>query len=566
MSVAQVDLTRLEVFRNYLAGAAEEDWQAFRRSAYSLNIKERGDCSAAVFTWDGQMIALPKASVPLHQGSMEGLVEEILRRFPAETIEPGDMFITNDPYAGGSTHSMDYCVAAPFFSAGGELLAFVANVGHHADVGGRVAGSWAVDNQSIFEEGVLIPPVRICRQGAIQQDVLEIIRRNSRMPFDRAGDVRAHVAGNLVGLRRLREVVERLGASDFRAYAAALIDYSERRMRALLRDLPDGEWTAEDSFDGDGVGSEPLRLCLRMKKRGDELVLDWSDVPPQMKSGRNIPYLALTATCFSVLRSLLDPGLHMNAGINRVVKYVAVPGTCLHPLFPAAVSDRATPCQVLADMTADCVGQMMPDRAIAAMGAFQGWGFEGIDPRTGQSYANYETIAGGLGATTFSDGIDAVRGWPAGSMNPPIEAFEQDVPVVVRRYELLQDSGGPGTFRGGLAIRRDLEIRGEETQVTSYAMRQVVPPPGVAGGRPGQLARFVLNPETPEERVLPVAFTRLPLRYGDVISCETPGGGGYGDPRWRDIERVRRDLEEGRISPEQAREAYELDLRCLPRR
>jgi len=558
VSIAQVDLTRLEVFRNYLDGAAEEDWQAFRRTAYSLNIKERGDCSAAAFTWDGQMIALPKASVPLHQGSMEGLVEEILRRYPVDTIEPGDMFITNDPYAGGGTHTMDYCVAAPFFSQDGEVLAFVANVGHHADVGGRVAGSWAVDNQSIFEEGLLVPPVRICVRGALVNDVLEIICRNSRMPFDRAGDVRAHVAGNLVGLRRLREIVDHVGVHDFKRYSGALIEYSERRMRTLLEELPDGEWETVDYLDGDGVGSDPLRLRLVMTKRGRELVLDWSDVPRQMKSGRNIPYLALTATCFSVIRSLLDPGLHMNAGINRVVRYVTVPGTCVHPTFPSAVSDRATPCQVLADMTAHCVGQMMPNRAIAAMGSFQGWGFEGVDPRSHRFYANYETIAGGLGATTFSDGINAVRGWPAGSMNPPIEALEQDVPVIVRRYELLQDSGGPGTFRGGMGIRRDLEIRGADTQVTSYAMRQVVAPPGISGGRRGRLARFILNPNTPRERVLPVAFTRLPVALGDVISCETPGGGGYGDPRRRDRAHMLRDVIEERVSREAARREYGL--------
>ncbi|MBI4279776.1 MAG: hydantoinase B/oxoprolinase family protein [Armatimonadetes bacterium] len=559
-----IDPTRLEVFRNYLAGVAEETWSAIKRCAYSLNIKERGDCSAAVFDQHGEMIALPNAGVPLHQGSMEGLVEEIVRRYPEETIQPGDIFITNDPYSGGATHTPDYCCVAPLFGDHGRIVAYVANVGHHADVGGRVACSQAADNESIFEEGVLIPPVRLCHAGEMIPEVFEIICHNSREPQDRRGDVAAHIASIRAGLRRLGQILESMGTERFLAYSAALLDYSERRMRSLLAALPDGRWEAEDYLDGDGVGSGPLRFGLVMIKEGGTLTLDWSDVPPQMKSSRNIPLKALRATCFAVIRSLLDPGMHLNGGVNRVVTYVAPPGSAVNPVHPAAVAERATPCQVLADITATCIGQMIPERAIAAMGAFQGWAFTGIDPRTGKTYANYESIAGGLGATTFSDGIDAVRGWPAGSMNPPIEAFEQDLPVIVRRYELRQDSGGAGRFRGGLGMRRDLEIRGHETRVVAYAMRQVVAPPGVHGGMPAPKARFVLNPGTPKEKALPVVFTNLPVDCGDVISCETPGGGGLGDPRQRPRELVERDLASGLIASESARRDYGYDPAATP--
>lgn len=552
LSEVVIDPTRLEVVRNYLSGVAEETWLSFKRCAYSINIKERGDCSAALFDYKGEILALPNAGVPLHQGSMEGLVEEILKRYPVETIQPGDIFITNDPYSGGATHTPDYCCVAPVFSADGQIVAYVANVGHHADVGGRVACSQAVDNESIFEEGVLIPPVRICEKGEVVQEVLEIICHNSREPEDRRGDVGAHIASIRTGVKRLQDIVTTMGTEDFLAYSSALLDYSARRMRTLLEALPDGRWEAEDFLDGDGVGSGPIRLRLVLTKLGKTLSLDWNDVPPQMKSARNIPLKALRSTCFTVIRSMLDPGMHLNGGIGRIVTFITWPGSYVHPMHPAAVADRATPCQVIADITANCIGQMIKEPSIAATGSFEGWAFTGTDPRIDRTYSNYETIAGGLGATTFSDGMDAVRGWPTGSMNPPIEAFEQDLPVIVRRYELRQDSGGPGRFRGGLGMRRDLEIRGHDTRVIAYTMRMVIAPPGMKGGMPGRKGRFVLNPGTPTEEVLPVVFTNHPVSYGDVLSCETPGGGGLGDPRERPRELIERDLANGLISSESA--------------
>jgi N-methylhydantoinase B len=555
-TAVMIDSTRLEVFRNYLMGVTEETWFSLKRCAYSLNIKERGDCSAALFDQHGEMLVVPNAGVPLHQGSMEGLVEEVLKRYPEDMIRPGDVFITNDPYSGGATHTNDYCCVAPVFSDDGRIVAYLANVGHHADVGGRVACTQAPDNESIWEEGIRVPPVRLLHEGSMVDEVFEIICHNSREAQDRRGDIAAHVASIRFGLRRLGEIVESMGGEEFMAYAGALLDYSERRTKSLLAELPDGHWEAQDRLDGDGAGSEPMLLRLLLTKTGDALTLDWTDNPDQVPSGRNIPLKALRATCFAVIRSLLDPGMHLNAGVDRVVTFVTRPGSYVDAVYPAAVSERATPCQVIADITCNCIGQMIPERALGAMGAFQGWALTGTDPRTGQPYANYETIAGGLGGTTFSDGMDAVRGWPAGSMNPPIEALEQDMPVIVRRYEFLKDSAGPGYFRGGFGLRRDLEIRSDDTRVIAYSMRQVIAPPGIQGGMPGRKARFVLNPETPDEKILPVVFTNLPVSWGDVISCETPGGGGLGDPRERPRERIESDVAAGHVSPESAERDY----------
>lgn len=544
---ASVDPIRLEVLRHNLAGVAEEIWATVKRAAYSLTIKERGDCSSAIFNQHGEMLALPLSAVPLHQGSLEGIVREILKLHAPESMKRGDMFLTNDPYHGG-THTPDLCLAAPVFDASGKLAGFVANLGHHADVGGRVACSVAADNESIFEEGLLIPPIRLCRAGRIVEEVIDIICRNSRTPSQRNGDVRAQIMANQVGIRRMEHILLGLSASEWRAYTTALLASSERRIRDLLRSLPNGSWSAEDYLDGDGAGGPPLRMKLVLSKQGDALVFDWTDTPPQFRSGRNVPLNSLTSTCFAVLRGLLDPGLTVDGGVQRAVTFVAPPGRFINPQHPSAVGDRATPCQVLADMVAACIGQMVPERAMAGNGCFQAWAFEGIDPKTGELFANYESVAGGLGATKFSDGMDAVRGWPLGSMNPPVEALEQDIPVIVRRYELAADSGGAGEFRGGLGMRRDIQILGLDVRLSSYAMRQVVPPSGTQGGRAGSKGRFILNPGTADEKQLPVVISNMPIPTGAILRCETPGGGGLGFASKRDPQRLERDLKEGRFT------------------
>ncbi|MEA2332628.1 MAG: N-methylhydantoinase [Thermoleophilaceae bacterium] len=551
----RVDLARLEVFRHYTIGTAEEAWQTLKRVAYSMNIKERGDCSSAIFTATGDMLAIPFNGVPLHQGSLEALVKEVLVRYRPEELHPGDIFITNDPYTGG-THTPDYCVVAPVFGKSGRLLAFIANVGHHSDVGGRVGCSIASDARSIFEEGLLVPPVRLCREGEIVEEVLAIICHNSRMRHERSGDIRAQISANLIGMRRLSDLIEEWGEDDFELYSQALLDYGDLRMRGLLETLPDGEWEAVDYIDSDGVGSDPLRLHLRMSKSGGELVLDFSGVPDQIEGGRNVPYTTLRATCFCVVRGLLEPNIALNSGFHRAVRCIAPEGSLVNPRHPAAVGDRAPVAQVLADMVANCVSQLLPDRALAATGCFQAWAFEGHDPRYGRDYAAYESIAGGLGATARADGIDAVRGWPLGSMNAPIEAFEQDLPVVFREYSLVPDSGGAGTFQGGLGMRRDVEIRGHDVRMTTYTMRQVIPPPGLLGGDPGRVGKFILNPGTPEERELPSVVTSWPLEYGDIVSCRTPGGGGLGPAAGRDGELIAKDLVAGRVTRAFTEEHY----------
>ncbi len=554
MITRAADPTRLEVFRHYLTGAAEEVWQTIRRTAYSLTIRERGDCSGAIFDQGGEMLAIPTNGVPLHQGSLEALVREVLGRFPRDGIRPGDMFITNDPYAGG-THTPDYCLVAPVF-AGAEMVAFVANVGHHSDVGGPVACSIAASNRSIFEEGLLMPPTRLVAADRVLDDIFQIICRNSRMPRDREGDLHAQIGANRVGVRRLQELVAEWGVEEFKLHSRALQEYAGRSIQALLRALPDGLWTAEDALDGDGAGSGLVPMRLTVEKRGDRLTLDWSAMPDQLRGGRNVPLTTLRATCFCVIRGLLDPDLLLNSGFYEAVRFVTRQGSMVEPVHPAAVGDRATTCQVLADMVAACLSQMVPERGLAATGCFQAWAFEGYDPRLDRPFAVYESIAGGLGATASADGIDAVRGWPLGSMNAPLEAFERDVPVIFREYSLRPDSGGAGRYQGGLGMRRMIEVVGRDMLMTTYAMRQSAPPPGLNGGGAGATAVFVVNPGRPDERRLPPVVTNEPLQPGDLVLCLTPGGGGFGPPGQRAGERIAADLRLERIGEWFARDAY----------
>jgi N-methylhydantoinase B len=256
------------------------------------------------------------------------------------------------------------------------------------------------------------------------------------------------------------------------------------------------------------------------------------------------------------LRGLLEPTMQLNGGFYRAVRYLVNEASFVNPRHPAPVGDRATSAQVLADLVASCISQMDPSRGLAATGCFQAWAFEGFDPRTRKSFAIYESIAGGLGATASADGIDAVRGWPLGSMNAPLEAFEQDVPVIFREYALLPDSGGAGKFQGGLGMRRDIEITGDNLLMTTYTMRQVVPAPGLFGGEAGSPASFVVNPGTPDEKRVPAVVRNYPLQRGDIVSCRTPGGGGYGSPEERDPALVARDLALERITPAFAERFY----------
>jgi N-methylhydantoinase B len=519
------DPIKAEVMARYLIAASEEMAATLMRTAFSPNIKERADCSTAIFDVQGQVVALAQR-VPIHLGSMVGAIDAILKRYPLDQIKPGDMFVANDPYNGGGTHLPDINVIAPVFYKK-NIVAFVANIAHHADVGGMVPGSQASVCKSIFQEGLRIPPVRIMREGKLNSDVVDVILLNSRTPDERSGDLKAQFAANTVGIRSVLRLFERYGARETAQTIAAYLDFTERRFRAAISQLPRGQYSAEDYLDGN-IEGETCRIKLTLTIHRNRLDFDFTGSDLQLDSARNIPYRALLATVYTVAKCLLDPDVPANAGYYRTLNIIAPEGCVVNAVAPAAIGCRANSSTVLGDVIADTLSQAMPHKALAASGPHHVYVLAGINPRTGKYFVDYESLAGGMGARSNRNGIDGVRVHASGSSNLPVEALEHAYPLRVVRYALRDGSAGEGQFRGGMGVIRDYQVLADDIVVSLSSERQHVPARGMAGGGAGACGVFILNPGTPEERVLPSASGEVALPRGSILRIATPGGGGYG--------------------------------------
>ena len=544
MSHPIIDPIKAEVVARHLIATSEEMSATLMRTAFSPNIKERADCSTAIFDAQGQVVALAQR-VPVHLGSMVGVVEALRQRFSPSDMQPGDMFAANDPYHGGGSHLPDITVIAPVFMEG-EIIAYVANIAHHADVGGMVPGSEAAVCQSIFQEGLRMPLVRIMRADGVNRDVLDLILLNSRTPGERRGDLQAQFAANHVGMRGVTSLFERYGAAEAAAHIAAYLDFTERRFRAAIEQLPPGTYADADALDGDAEGST-VAIQLAMTVGDGRLHFDFAGSGPQLKTARNIPYRALLATIYTVAKSMLDPEAPANAGYYRTITVDIPPATVVGPAPPAAVGARSLSCGVLGDVIAGCLSQAIPERALARSGPHHLLVLSGTDPRSNAYFVNYETVAGGMGARPYVDGMDGVRVHASGASNLPVEALEHAYPLRIERYALWDNSAGAGQFRGGMGVVRDYRILGPDIQVSLSSERQHVPARGERGGMPGAPGAFVLNPDQPDERRLPSAAADVPLPSGSVLSIRTPAGGGYGPVEKRDPERVERDVKEARV-------------------
>jgi N-methylhydantoinase B len=545
-----VDPIQAEVVARFLLATAEEMGATLTRTAFSPNIKERADCSTAIFDRAGQVIALAQR-VPIHLGSMVGAVDEILKRFPESEIRPGDMFIANDPYNGGGTHLPDINVIAPVF-IGKRIAAYVANIAHHADVGGMVPGSEAAVCQSIYQEGIRIPPVRIMQAGKLNRDVFDMILLNSRTPDERVGDLNAQFAANTVGMRSVTGLFDRYGAREAEATIAAYLDFTEKRFRAAIEKMPAGRYEAEDFLDGNDEESvAKIRLLLTVGR--GKLKFDFAGSDRQLLCARNIPYRALLATVYTVAKALLDPEVPANAGYYRTLDITAPPGSVVGPVPPAAIGCRSISASVLGDVIAAALSQALPHKALAGSGPHHLYVLSGTDPRTGRYFVNYETLAGGMGARPNRDGVDGVRVHASGSSNLPVEALEHAYPFRVERYALWESSGGAGRYRGGMGVVRDYRVLADDIVVSLSSERQHVAAPGANGGRRGVLGAFILDPGTPGERKLPAAAADVRLPRDSILRIATPSGGGYGEPAERNGAAIERDLLEERIDAEAAR-------------
>jgi len=556
MNTRPIDPITVEVVGNALMACAEEVGAALIRAAFSSNIKERGDCSVAVFNGKGQLVVQAE-HIPIHLGSMLGIVEHIGKRYTPDQIHDGDVFMANDPYNGGGTHLPDITVARPVF-VGATLVAFVANTAHHSDIGGRVPGSNSGDTRHIYEEGLRIPPVKIVNGGVLDRDVLEILLLNSRLPKERSGDLQAQISAVAIGSERIQRLYEKYGAEQIEACLKSLLAYAERRIRGRIASVPKGQYHFVDYLDDDGVTPEPVPIEVTILIDGDTITLDFAGSGREAKGALNVVETALKATVYYAIKAILDPSCPSNAGFQRAIVVKAPYQTIVNAAPPAPVSARTETCQRIADVIFGAMAQAVPERVVAGCNStLNGINISGTIPRGGGFYVYPETIGGGMGARPHEDGLDGVHVHVTNSSNLPVEALETEYPLMVERYELVQDSCGSGRYRGGMGIRRDIRPVDHVAELSTHADRQKFRPWGLAGGLEGAPGRLIVNLGRADERILPSGKTSgVMLQPGDVLTVITPGGGGYGEPRGRPESAVRNDLKNDVISRSRARADY----------
>ncbi len=544
-----VDAISLEVFKNLFISVSEEMGVALQRTAYSSNIKERRDYSCALFDSAGQMVA-QAAHQPVHLGAMPASVQAALDTFPP-ALRPGDMVILNDPYLGG-THLPDITLVAPVYieltpeiapevtsgetppkTKGKELVGFVSNRGHHADVGGMTPGSLPLSTE-LYQEGLIIPPVKLARGGRINQAVVQLICRNSRTPEERKGDLAAQVASIRVGERRLQEITQRYGIAETQEHMAALLDYSERVTRRAIRDIPNGVYRVLDYMDDDGLTEQPVPIRVAITVADDSMTVDFTGTSPQRPGCINAPQAVTVSACLYVIRCVVGDEAPANQGCLRPLEIITPRGTLVNPEPQHGVAGgNVETSQRITDVLLAALAQALPNLIPAAsQGTMNNLLIGGHDLNRDKPFVYYETIGGGMGARPNQDGISGIHTHMTNTLNTPIEALEFAFPLRMKRYALRRGTGGAGKFSGGDGIVRDVEFLAP-ARVTILSERRKYTPQGLHGGHHGQPGENVLLRGGYEEVRLAGKET-LDVEAGDVLSIRTPGGGGWGKPEDRD--------------------------------
>lgn len=563
-----MDPIKFEVIRNALLQATEEMAIALKRSAYSTNIKTRSDFSCALFDRELNCVAQAFAQ-PVHLGSMTQSVPRAVRAYGAENLGPGDSIFTNDPFNGG-VHLNDITLISPVYASssppflfpspgdgrgarGQELVGYVANLAHHVDVGGGAPASIGAFRE-VYQEGVIIPAVKLVQNGKIVDDVFRLVLAQIRSKHETGGDFRAQIAANNTGARRLSALVAHYGLDEVQFYMRELLAYTERRTRGEIAKLPRGEFFAQGFVDNDGFSDEPVRLCARIVIDDDGVFFDLTGSDEQRRAPVNSTFAQTFSACAYALKCLMDTDVPTNAGFYKYVRVNAPPGTVTNCTAPAPVVGGWETQTRLVDVIFHALAPVLDIVPAGTKAMMCHAGFGGIHPRTKEYYCFLETLAGGFGARANKDGADAVQTHGQNTENAPIEETEFHYPVRIARYELVNDSEGAGKFRGGLGVRRDYLFTDHNPTFTILADRDRKGPHGLFGGHAGKHAEYILNPDV-DAQVLNSKSTHE-LKPNDVVSYRTCGGGGYGNPRERDPELVLRDVREGKVSMERAREVY----------
>ncbi|HEX8918432.1 MAG TPA: hydantoinase B/oxoprolinase family protein [Chloroflexota bacterium] len=519
----KVDPLSLQVFANLFSSVAEEMGTVLQRSSYSPNIKMRRDYSCAVFDLDGRMLA-QAAHMPVHLGAMPMAMQAVLGRFD---LGPGDVAMLNDPFAGG-THLPDVSLVSAAFSPAGARLGYVMCRAHHADIGGMTPGSMPAST-SIFQEGLIIPPLLLVERGKTNEALLDLLIRNVRTPEERRGDLRAQLAAQRVGEERLVELADRYGVSACRVHGRALQSYAERTMRLLIRKIPPGKYTWTDWLDGDGQTDDPVRIQVSVRRDSGEdcLEVDFSGSAKQCRGSVNTVLAVTTAATLYVLRCLHTADSPVNAGSLVPLSIIAPPGLVVSARPPAAVAaGNVETSQRIVDVLFGALAQALPERCPAAsQGTMNNLALGGFDPQRQSTFAYYETMGGGAGGRPGKSGMSAVHDHMSNTLNTPIEALESAYPLRVTCYRIRRGTGGKGLFRGGDGLQRDLQFLAE-SDVTILSERRSLHPYGIQGGEPGQCGENILIHQG-HRRSLPPKV-QLHVSPGDTVSVRTPGGGGFG--------------------------------------
>ncbi|WP_445680721.1 hydantoinase B/oxoprolinase family protein [Radicibacter daui] len=550
------DPIAMEVFTNRLLAIADEIGSSMIRASFSSNIKERKDCSVALFSADGRLIA-QASHIPLHLGSLMGSVHAVLGRYRPEQMVDGDVFICSDPYVAGGTHTPDISVITPVF-IGGKAAYFTANIGHHSDVGGTVPGSIHGGATSIFEEGLRLPVMKLARAGALDEDLLSLISLNSRSPEERWLDIKVQAAANERGARLMKELNEALGVANVSRAIEDLFAYTGARLRNRIAEMKDGTASFSAMIEGDGVDDTAVPIQANVTVKGDRLIVDFEGTGPQAKGGLNVVASALNASVYYVVKTLLDPYLLPNSGMFEGIEISAPKGSLLNPVAPAAVGARSITCNKVVRALIGAFAQLLPPEKAQAAGQdiVPVMVFAGKRRGRDGGYVYLESIGGGSGARFDGDGMDGIHVHVTNSSNLPIEPLEVEYDLLVDEYALVNGSAGAGQHRGGMGIARQISAPNGGVIFTSRSDGHREGAPGINGGLPGRVAHLKLDAGTPQEQELKAMTTNLRLGKGQSVRLETPGGGGFGKPADRKPAALARDIRDGRLTRAEAEASY----------
>lgn len=514
------DPIELELFKNVFVSISDEMGAVLGRTSLSPNIKERKDFSCALFNRKGETFA-QGSHIPVHLGAMPLSVQTAMK---TAHFEEGDLVILNDPYRGG-THLPDITCISPLFWEK-KLAFFVANRAHHSDVGGMSPGSMPLATE-IFQEGLIIPPLKIIEKGRLKEDILNLILANVRTAEERRGDLTAQIASNSKGVQRLKEVVKKYGLRKVTRYTHLIQNYTEKILREAIRDIPDGVYPFTDFLDDDGISRNPIKIEVELTVEGDKAIIDFSSSSPQVKGGVNANFAVTYSAVLYVFRSLIEEDIPFNTGLMRPLRIKAPRGSIVNAQFPAATAGgNVETSQRIVDVLLGALSRAIPEKIPAASsGTMNNVAFGGYDPKRKRSFAYYETIGGGMGASSELPGLSGVHTHMTNSLNTPLEALENYLPLKIKRYCLRRGSGGKGKNKGGEGIIREYEFS-VPTQVSIMSERRRFTPYGLQGGKNGRKGRNVLFSKGKRRDL--GSKVNIQVQPGDVLRIETPGGGGFG--------------------------------------